>query len=235
MVESVETIYHPTYLIHPETKKILEKHGHKVEFDPVLATSEYRSYKSEFLDKRPNGEETPITAKVTTITRMRSADHRLQFLVWSERQTFIDNLKNEISRVRNYCGIYKMPKFKGTTVPDGQGSIKTDFEITGWNTLYEFPFNEANANALKAQAENPYTLQTYIQTDGNEEVWTLKPEDWDKWLKWDFEALLEYCRTPLKFRAGGDNQLNPISKPYDDQFVVDAPAQSQESKSKGKK
>lgn len=208
-------IYHPTYLIHPETKRILTQHGHKVEFDPVLSESEYRSYKREFLDKRPEGEETPIISKVTSITRMRSADHRFEFLVWNEKQHFIDSMKNEIPAARNYCGIYKTPKFRGTTTPDGEGGLKTVYDIVGWNTLFEIPFNPDNAKKLRAMADNEFELKTDIATYGNEaDQWTLKPEDWDKWLLWKFDALVHYCRTPLDFKQG--EQLSPLNTPAPD-------------------
>lgn len=223
----VGEIYHPLYLVHPDTQRAIDEKNKtmlpadqiKIEFDPLLQPSEYRSYKSEFLDKRPMGDKTEVKATVFNITRMRSANHKLEFLTWSEHQTFNDNLGNEITAVRNYCGIYKVPKWKGHTVPDGQGSITTKFEITGWQTLYEIPFTEENAKALKDMADDPENIQTTIQTEGNELVWTVKPADWDKWATWDFNALLEFATTPHKF-----TELDPASKAYKDMLDKNAQA-----------
>jgi hypothetical protein len=192
-------IYTPTYLVHPETKRIVESKGLRIELDPVVAESEMRAYKREFLDKRPLGENQEITSKIQSVYRIRSRDHRNEHLMWTERQTFTDQLGNEVSFTRNFCGKFKIPKFDGKAKPDDEGKIKTDFTIKGWIELYEIPWNWENCKRIKELAEDEFTLQTYIQTEGSEDVYTIQPEDFDKWAKWSFESLIDYWYHPEKF------------------------------------
>jgi hypothetical protein len=207
------TIYSPLYLVHPETKRICDSYGIKMEWDPVHESSELRSYKERFLDKRPEGDKTVVTSKIIEATRMRSRDRRMEFLVWVERQTFIDALGNEVPFTRTYCGIYKIPKVRLKTVSDGQGGTKTAVDDYTWLTMYEVPFNEDNAKKVRELADDQFSLKTYIQTDGIEEIWTIEPKDFDKWAEWPFDALLEFARTPGKFLNSKERE-EQILAPY---------------------
>lgn len=211
----VGKIYTPLYVVHPETERLLAERGKKQEFDPVVAQSEMRAYRDTFLRVMNEQKIDPKTvkSKIQNVTRMRSRDHRLEFLVWTERQTFLDNLKNEVGFTRNYCGIFKIPIWDTKTTADGQGGTKEVSTIKGWKTLYEVPFNEENVKRIKELADDPFTLQTYTATDQSEDdQWTIKPEDFDKWAEWPFHTLIEYARNPNKF-LGNPNIESP--NPFD--------------------
>lgn len=210
-------LYHPVYIIHEETKRICDKAGIKIEFDPTQPAAEYRRYLSDFLERRPEGDNTPITFKITECTRLRSKDRRNEFLIWTENQLFTDALKNEVTWKRRYCGIYKIPKIKWKTTGDGQGGTKTVVDDYSWLTLYEFPYNEENCNQVLAEAENPNEIQLNIQTEGSEEIWGFRGDQFEMWKDWPFNALLEFARTKHTDSKKMAEQINPFASKLPDQ------------------
>jgi hypothetical protein len=207
--------------VHPETKRLLEEKGKKIQFDPVVAESEMRSYKTEFLDKRPLGDKTEVTSKIKNVSRVRTRDRRNEFLVWTEVQTFLDEFGIEVSFTRNYCGMYKIPKWKPRSVANERGGVKTEWDVVGWITLYEVPYTWENAKKMKEMAEDELHLQTYIETQDDEEVWTIKPDDFQKWAKWSYESLLEYCRFPQKFAKPLDPVTGTVPKATKNELFPD--------------
>jgi hypothetical protein len=229
--------------VHPETERLCKEKGiNNIEFDPVVKDAEMRSYRDQFLAKRPLGNETEITSKITHATRLRRRDRKNEFLVWTEEQSFVDGLQNVRTFSRNYCGKYMIPEFETKVVSDRQGGVKKESKIKRWIELYEVPWNEENARRIKELARDQFTLHTYLETEGVEQIWTVPVDDFEVWAKWPFDAAVKFCSNRKAFHSGDDAELSPMTPPLPEQTknelfskkaqVEEAPVQSKKTKSK---
>lgn len=229
--DTINLIKHPTYILHPQTEAKMREVGEKVDYAEMGLQSI-----QDYYNKKPESSE--IKALFTSVTRIRSANHRSEFLIWDEEQQYVDALGNVESLKRINCGMFNMiiPHFK--TVPDIEKGLVKKMDTYKNQIMYEVEFRPEMVEQILRETVDQYAMRFYIYQLGTDECWNLPLKQIDRWAKWDFDALLDYCRTPAKFLEGksGEERIDPTKVPiqqltYQETFNPQTSASKNQSQS----
>jgi hypothetical protein len=184
---------HPYYVLHPATEKQMRDNGIKVDY-VEMGLVDY----NDFIKAKP--PTAPITSKFTSATRIRNARRDREFIVWDERQAYVDPLGNVVPIKRINCGIYNAITVKKKTIPDPE--VGTKEIVTDWKMipLYEFEFKKEYADQIIDNAENRFEMFFYIMEErSNDRPRAFRENDFEKWRDWSFDSLYDFARSPRNF------------------------------------